>query len=229
MLTVASNTEHILSSAYDLCEIGPSTKVTEREKKLEADPLAIVLSPYAVECYMCKKEVKLSTRSPFDNINWEDHRAQCLAKLGKTTTKDSSSEIVLYELESSNKEPTDHHISMEAMLHELSFTDLEINHLQTVHSPEGMEDHEDEQIYFDPSPSPLLVTGDTIGIRSNTPQQDDIFQDYLRRCHPQVSRQATRPLDNWRSWSWSQLSQPRFPLPVYDVYDHDSDDFHKVS
>ena len=53
-----------------------------------------------------------------------------------------------------------------------------------------------------------------------------MFNDYLRRSHPDYAQPATSfqpAAGRWRNWSWSQLEQPRFPVSD-DNYDDNADE-----
>ena len=53
-----------------------------------------------------------------------------------------------------------------------------------------------------------------------------MFNDYLRRSHPDYAQptSSVQSTGRWRNWSWSQLKPPRFPVADYDNYDDDIDE-----
>lgn len=59
---------------------GAAGRSAERERRLREHPHAKVLGPQAVECGLCKKEIRLSTKSAYDPFHWTKHIDRC-AKL----------------------------------------------------------------------------------------------------------------------------------------------------
>lgn len=55
---------------------------------------------------------------------------------------------------------------------------------------------------------------------------DIMFNDYIRRSHPDCAQPpaSVQSVGRWRDWSWSQLKPPRFPVGDDDNYDDDMDE-----
>jgi hypothetical protein len=60
-----------------------TTAERERERRLRADPLALVINSAFVECKQCGRKIKLSSKMAFDPLHWRNHRTRCVKRQKK--------------------------------------------------------------------------------------------------------------------------------------------------
>lgn len=92
----------------------------------------------------------------------------------------------------------------------IDISDSEEDHLSTM-SPEV-------QSPIPPSSPPSIQTF----LDSPSSTAPSVLSDYIIRSHPECTQQE-RPSDHWKSWSWSQLKEPRFECANANDEDEDDD------
>jgi len=201
----------------DIPIIDPTKSVSERarERYLKQDPLAIVLSPSSIECRQCKRKIKLSSKSAYDPFHWRNHRARCI-KAHKPKVK---------AMGPGSKASTSKKILTPPLSPRLPSLDKG----SPMQTPPLISDCEDDRVsdhFGEHANSPIVPLPSESFAKQGSPLTspsllvNTMFDDYLRRSHPDYSQPATtsfQPAGRWRNWSWSQLEQPRFP--VGDDYD----------
>ncbi|KAF8817400.1 hypothetical protein BYT27DRAFT_6809986 [Phlegmacium glaucopus] len=192
-----------------------STSERARERYLKGDPLALVLSPSSVECRQCKRKIKLSSKSAYDPFHWRNHRTRCM-KAYKRKVK------AMKKTSTFKKSWTP---PLSASLHKDSL----------MHTPPLISDCDDDCL-SDRSGELELANSPTTPSTSFAPPKqefslayssvDAMFNDYLRRSHPDYAQPpvSVPSAGRWRDWSWSQLKPPLFPVADDDNYDDDMDE-----
>lgn len=80
LCTLKSQFSHHLDLSRKTPKPKYSIAILQRQRDLERDPLASILSPHLVTCKRCGATVKLHSVSPYDTSHWRTHRSRCLKR-----------------------------------------------------------------------------------------------------------------------------------------------------
>ncbi|KAH9479407.1 hypothetical protein JR316_0007997 [Psilocybe cubensis] len=187
----------------------PSPGEQARRKRLLDDPLVTLLSPSLVECTLCTKQIKLSSKSAYDTHHWFNHRSRCLRMKKKKQKQIGSPSRRI------GSSPLKTASSIKASLKDHE-AEPELRRVQTPPLVE-LSDSEDSR------GSPATETSYTPKLPPLSPPptiyvmpSENVLEEYIYRYHPGCTPQTEAvTLCQWQKWSWAQLKLPQFVPPLH--------------